>query len=73
MHLYRLLTAADKGDDFCRKVTRALNDGWRLYGSPTLSVDPKTGDTICGQAVIKDQDGEYSEDEPLSKQTGGSR
>lgn len=72
MQLYRLLVAADIGDAFCRKVTRALNDGWRLYGSPTLSVDPKTGETICGQAVIKDQDGAYSEDEALSKQTGKS-
>lgn len=72
MQLYRLLVAADIGDAFCRKVTRALNDGWRLYGCPTLSVDPKTGETICGQAVIKDQDGPYSEDEPLSKQTGSS-
>lgn len=70
MQLYRLLVAADIGDAFCRKVTRALNDGWRLYGSPTLSVDPNSGETICGQAVIKDQDGSYSEDEPLSKQTG---
>lgn len=70
MQLYRLLVAADIGDAFCRKVTRALNDGWRLYGSPTLSVHPKSGETICGQAVIKDQDGDYSEDEPLSKQTG---
>lgn len=72
MQLYRLLVAADIGDAFCRKVTRALNDGWRLYGSPTLSVDPKTGETICGQAVIKDQDGPYSEDEKLSAQTGKS-
>lgn len=72
MQLYRLLVAADIGDTFCRKVTRALNDGWRLYGSPTLSVDPKTGETICGQAVIKDQDGQYSEDERLSQQTGKS-
>lgn len=72
MQLYRLLVAADIGDAFCRKVSRALNDGWRLYGSPTLSVDPKTGETICGQAVIKDQDGDYSEDEALSKQTGKS-
>lgn len=72
MQLYRLLVAADIGDAFCRKVTQALNDGWRLYGSPTLSVDPKSGETICGQAVIKDQDGDYSEDERLSKQTGKS-
>lgn len=70
MHLYRLLTAADVGDAFCRKVTRALNDGWTLYGSPAISVDPTTGQTICAQGVIKTQEGDYREDEPLSKQTG---
>ncbi|MFK7791595.1 MAG: DUF1737 domain-containing protein [Devosiaceae bacterium] len=72
MQLYRLLTAADIGDAFCRKVTRALNDGWELYGSPSISVDPKSGETMCAQAVIKSQAGAYSEDEPLSKQTGGT-
>ena len=70
MQLYRLLTAADIDDLFCRKVTRALNDGWTLYGSPALSTDPKTGEVICAQAVIKTQAGDYREDEPLSKQSG---
>ena len=73
MKLYRLLTAADVGDRFCRKVTRALNDGWELYGSPSISVDPRTGETICAQAVTREQDGAYSEDEPLSAQTGGKK
>ncbi|MEM1286125.1 MAG: DUF1737 domain-containing protein [Pseudomonadota bacterium] len=70
MQLYRLLTAVDEGDAFCRKVTRALNDGWTLYGSPAISVDPTTGKTICAQGVIKVQDGHYSEKERLSQQTG---
>lgn len=70
MNLYRLLTAPDIGDGFCRKVTRALNDGWELYGSPAMSTDPKTGEVICAQAVIKTQDGAYREDELLSKQSG---
>ena len=70
MHLYRLLTGPDEGDSFCRKVTRALNDGWHLYGSPVLTFDAVTGKVICAQAVVKEQDGSYSEDEPLSKQTG---
>ncbi|MBV6657522.1 MAG: DUF1737 domain-containing protein [Devosiaceae bacterium] len=71
MKLYRLLTGPDEGDSFCRKVTRALNDGWTLYGSPTLSFDAATGKTMCAQAVVTEQAGTYSEDEPLSKQSGG--
>ncbi len=70
MQLYRLLTGPDEGDSFCRKVTRALNDGWELYGDPTLSTDPNSGQVICAQAVIKQQPGTYREDEPLSQQTG---
>ena len=70
MKLYRLLTAADVGDQFCRKVTRALNDGWELYGSPAMTTDPKTGEVICAQAVVKTQAGDYREDEPLSRQSG---
>ena len=70
MQLYRLLTAADEGDAFCRKVTRALNDGWALYGSPSISVDPTTGKLMCAQGVVKSQDGTYSESEKLSQQTG---
>jgi hypothetical protein len=72
MKLYRLLTAADIDDQFCRKVTRALNDGWELYGSPAMTTDPNSGEIICAQAVIKSQAGDYREDEPLSKQTGKS-
>lgn len=70
MQLYRLLTAADIEDQFCRKVTRALNDGWKLYGSPTMTTHPESGEVICAQAVIKSQDGDYREDEMLSKQSG---
>lgn len=70
MQLYRLLTAADIDDQFCRKVTRALNEGWELYGSPTMAADPKSGEVICAQAVIKTQDGDYREDERLSQQSG---
>jgi hypothetical protein len=72
MQLYRLLTAPDIGDQFCRKVTRALNEGWELYGSPTMATDANSGQVICAQAVIKNQSGTYSENEPLSRQTGGS-
>ncbi|MEM6711803.1 MAG: DUF1737 domain-containing protein [Pseudomonadota bacterium] len=72
MILYRLLTAADAGDQFCRKVTQALNDGWELHGDPAISVNPTSGQTICAQAVVKKQPGTYSKDEPLTQQTGGN-
>ncbi len=72
MQLYKLLTLEDEGDGFCRKVTRALNDGWELYGSPAMTNDPETGKVICAQAVVKNQAGTYDENEPLSAQTGGT-
>jgi len=46
---YRLLTGA--GDRaFCERVSRALEDGYVLYGSPVMSFD---GEKITvGQAVV---------------------
>lgn len=46
---YRLLTG---GDDraFCERVSRALLDGYQLYGSPSITqVD---GVVMCAQAVV---------------------
>ena len=58
MHVYRLLTGPDDSS-FCHKVTKALSEGWVLYGSPTLSTGPD-GKALCGQAVTKDiGDAEY--------------
>ena len=51
MKLYRFLTGPDDAT-FCHRVTDALNKGWELYGSPTLTV--KDGQTIAGQVVIKE-------------------
>jgi hypothetical protein len=46
---YRLLTGPDDRS-FCEKVSRALADGYVLYGSPAIAMD---GDrVICAQAVI---------------------
>ena len=62
MHAYRLLTGRDDSE-FCHKVTRALNDGWTLYGSPSVTVNPTTGEVTCAQAVTKDvPDLTYRED-----------
>jgi len=52
MHIYRFLTGPDESS-FCHKVTKALSEGWVLYGSPSLAPGPD-GKAICGQAVTKD-------------------
>ena len=55
MKLYRLLTGPDN-DEFCLRVSEALNGGWELYGNPTLTFDGKT--PIAGQALIKEIENE---------------
>jgi len=61
---YRFLTAEDTSD-FCHKVTKALSDGWILYGDPTYAFDAANGVMRCGQAVTKDVDGSYAPDVKL--------
>lgn len=63
MKLYRYLTGPDD-KTFCMRVTAALNQGWTLYGGPTLSFNGQQ--TIAGQAIIKEVDGEFSHDLDLS-------
>ena len=67
MTLYRFLTAEDSSA-FCHKVTEALAKGWALYGDPTYAFDAATGQMRCGQAVIKDIDGDYHPDMKLGEQ-----
>jgi hypothetical protein len=68
MNLYRYLTGPDDAA-FCHRITKALNEGWQLYGSPTLTFDAKAGRVICGQAITKDVPGKpYSPDVDLSQQ-----
>ncbi len=57
MHLYRYITGPDDSS-FCHRVTAALNKGWLLYGNPTLTFDATIGRVICGQAVMKEVEGE---------------
>ncbi|QFT29292.1 DUF1737 domain-containing protein [Roseibium porphyridii] len=65
MKLYRFITGVDDSE-FCHRVTQALNKGWQLQGSPSLTYDATRGATICGQAVTKDVEGEtYSRDMKL--------
>lgn len=45
---YRLLTGGvDRA--FCEKVSQALDDGYELYGSPTMTV--LDGQVVTAQAV----------------------
>jgi len=60
MRLYRLLTGPDNAA-FCKKVSEALNKGWRLEGSPALTFDPVRGRVIGAQAVVKDVPGEWDD------------
>ncbi len=58
MRLYRFLTGPDDSS-FCHKITAALNKGWHLYGSPTYAFDAEAKAMRCGQALVKDVDGDY--------------
>ena len=46
---YRLLTGTDD-DAFCRRVSEALELGYHLVGSPTMTHDNER--TLVGQAVL---------------------
>jgi hypothetical protein len=68
VNLNRLLTGPDDAS-FCHKVTEALNKGWSLYGSPSVSYNPENQQTVCAQAVIKEVfAGTYAPDMKLSEQ-----
>jgi hypothetical protein len=68
MKVYRFLTGPDDAS-FCHRVTAALNKGWELYGSPSLTFNATTGQAIAGQAVVKDVPGkEYDPEMKLGEQ-----
>lgn len=67
MRLYRFLSA-DDASGFCHKVTAALNNGWELYGGPTYAFDAANGVMRCGQAVVKETEGEYTPEIKLGEQ-----
>lgn len=48
---YRLLTGTDDRE-FCERVSQALGEGYRLYGSPAINVTG--GRTVVAQAVVRD-------------------
>ncbi len=49
--IYRLLTGKDDRA-FCERVSEALEQGWRLYGSPTISWDIESNCMKAAQAVV---------------------
>ena len=65
--LYRLLTEEDTSA-FCHKVSKALAEGWELYGDPTYAFDAANNVMRCGQAVTKDIDKPYTADMKLGEQ-----
>ena len=48
--IYRLLTGKDDRA-FCERVSEALEQGWRLHGSPAMSYDALNGCMKVAQAV----------------------
>jgi hypothetical protein len=66
MLAYRFLTGDDSAT-FCHRVTEALSRGWQLYGNPVYAADPSSGTMRCGQAVVKEVEGEYHADLKLGE------
>lgn len=64
MKIYRYLTGKDDVH-FCARVTEALNDGYALYGAPTMTFNGT--DVIVGQAITKEVDNEQAMPEGLQK------
>ena len=64
--LYRLLTGEDSSE-FCHKVTKALDAGWVLHGSPAYAFDHAAGVMRCAQAVTKEAEG-YDPERRLGEQ-----
>jgi len=59
MKAYLFITE-DETSAFSNKVTKALNEGWELYGSPNFTFDTDRGEMRCGQAVVKEMAGPYN-------------
>lgn len=65
MLIYRFLTGDDDAS-FCHKVTKALSEGWALYGPPSYSYDASAQKMRCGQAVTRmAKDQPYDPDKKL--------
>lgn len=52
MQIYRFITN-DDDSQFCKRVSKALTEGWVLYGEPKYAFDATENKMRCGQAVTK--------------------
>ncbi|WP_160680399.1 DUF1737 domain-containing protein [Clostridium sp. C8-1-8] len=50
---YRLITGKDDSS-FCKRISELLNEGYKLYGSPSCTFNGT--DVIVAQAVILEED-----------------
>ncbi|MGH1490765.1 MAG: DUF1737 domain-containing protein [Acidimicrobiales bacterium] len=48
---YRVLTGPDT-EEFCKRISDALDDGYQLHGSPAITYDPEQATRIVAQALI---------------------
>lgn len=64
--IYRFLTGPDDSS-FCHKVSKALSEGWQLYGDPQYAADPALNAMRCGQAVFKDVEEQYDPERKLGE------
>ncbi len=46
---YRLITGKDDAS-FCKRISKLIEDGYRLYGSPSVTFNGE--DVIAAQAVV---------------------
>jgi len=66
MHIYRFLSGNDESS-FCHKVSKALSEGWVLYGPSHYQFDPSSNSMRCGQAVTKEVENQpYDPDKNLT-------
>ena len=54
--LYKMIQTVNDPEEFSKDVNRHIDDGWQLYGDPTvITVDSKAGMVpLYCQAVTKD-------------------
>ena len=51
--IYRLITGPDDAL-LCERISKLIEQGYQLYGSPAICYDPQRG-TIASQALIRAQ------------------
>jgi hypothetical protein len=66
MQIYRFITNDDDAQ-FCKRVSKALTEGWQLHGEPKYVFDASENKMRCGQAVTKQvPDQPFDMEKPLT-------